>query len=250
MLFDLEMILRLLLAAVLGGVIGAEREHSNRGAGLRTHALVSTASALAMIISGHGFMEVLCPGKIVLDPSRVAAQVVSGVGFLGAGIIIFRKNTVRGLTTAASIWAVAVIGLAIGSGLYIISFGATSILCFILAVMKPMEKRFFPQRHANNLTIELNPNAVRIVADKLKIAGLKVLNMNVQAKKGANSTLKVEIIAEEKVFTTLFQQLQAIPDVYSISYRGHIMPVDGLNSEEFEEDENLDALNENESDNL
>src|SRR5580658_2662035 len=100
--FEFEVLFRLLLAALLGGLIGAEREgRLNSGAGLRTHALVSVASALVMIVSTYGFMSVLSPGKIVLDPSRVAAQVISGVGFLGAGIIIFRRNTVRGLTTAA-----------------------------------------------------------------------------------------------------------------------------------------------------
>ena len=108
-------ILRLLAAAGLGAVIGFERERLDRGAGLRTHALVSTASALVIIVSAYGFMDVVTANHtIVLDPSRIAAQVVSGIGFLGAGTIILRKNAIRGLTTAASVWAVAGIGLAAG----------------------------------------------------------------------------------------------------------------------------------------
>ena len=142
MSFNVEMILRLLLAAVLGAWIGAEREQSYRGAGLRTHALVATAAALAIIVSAYGFTQVLAAGRVILDPSRVAAQVVTGIGFLGAGIIIFRKNAVRGLTTAASIWAVAAVGLAAGSGLYIIAVGATAILSFILIGVKKIEKTF------------------------------------------------------------------------------------------------------------
>ena len=108
----LEVIIRLVVAAVLGSLIGLERERLDRGAGLRTHALVATASALIIIVSAYGFSDVLQEGRIVLDPSRVAAQVVSGIGFLGAGTIILRKNAIRGLTTAASVWAVAGIGLA------------------------------------------------------------------------------------------------------------------------------------------
>jgi len=143
---ELEMVLRLLLAAILGGLIGAERERRvNRGAGLRTHALVCTASALVMVVSAYGFSSVLAAGKVVLDPSRVAAQVVSGIGFLGAGIIIFRKNAVRGLTTAASIWAVAAIGLACGCGLYICAVAGTTIMSLILTVLKKVEQKYFPQ---------------------------------------------------------------------------------------------------------
>ncbi len=236
MIFELEMVLRVLLAALLGSVIGAERERFSAGAGLRTHALVSTSSALAMIVSSYGFMDVLNPGKIVLDPSRVAAQVVTGVGFLGAGIIIFRKNTVRGLTTAASIWAVAVIGLAVGAGLYIISFGATATLCFILTALKAVEKKFFPQTHINSLTIELQPNAIRSVADKLKTDKVRILNMNVQAKKEGKATLKVETIAEEKVFATLFQELYVMPGIETISYRGNVLPMGDWGPEELDDE--------------
>lgn len=96
-------VVRLLVAAGLGCLVGLKRDRLDRGAGLRTHALAATASALVMLVSSFGFNDVVSPGRMMLDPSRIAAQVVSGIGFLGAGTIILRKNAVRGLTTAASI---------------------------------------------------------------------------------------------------------------------------------------------------
>ena len=113
-----EVVIRLLLAAALGSVIGLERERLLWAAGLRTHMLVSVGSTLVMIVSAYGFAGVVNTPGVSLDPSRVAAQVVSGIGFLGAGTILLRQEVIRGLTTAASLWAVAAIGLAVGGGLY------------------------------------------------------------------------------------------------------------------------------------
>lgn len=123
----LEFILRIFIAAILGGVIGLEREYRAKEAGFRTHFLVALGSALFMIVSAYGFEEAaLLPGHR-LDVSRVAAQVVSGIGFIGAGTIIFHKseNVVRGLTTAAGVWVVAAIGLACGGGMYALAIAAT-----------------------------------------------------------------------------------------------------------------------------
>jgi len=243
LLFDLEMIGRLLLAAVLGGLIGAERENSYRGAGLRTHALVATAAALVIIVSAYGFNEVLAPGAVVLDPSRVAAQVVTGIGFLGAGIIIFRKNAIRGLTTAASIWAVAALGLAAGCGLYVIAIGATSILSFILIGVKKIEKTFFTQKHMDTLTIHLNTTRIRAVTDKLKRDNLKVLTMTVQANKQGHSIVKVEAIAEEKVFAAVFQELHSIPDVENVSYTGRVLSIGEGDLGDLDDDVEVDETN-------
>ena len=118
-------ILRLLVAGLLGTVIGLDREYRVKDAGFRTHFLVSLGSALIMIVSQWGFGEILREPGVGLDPSRIAAQVVSGIGFIGAGTIIFHKQIVRGLTTAASLWATAGIGLAVGSGMYIDAIAAT-----------------------------------------------------------------------------------------------------------------------------
>jgi putative Mg2+ transporter-C (MgtC) family protein len=143
MIEPLEVFLRLALAAVLGGVIGLNRSRNEWAAGMRTHMLVSVGSALAIIVSAFGFHDVLGQADVVLDPSRIAAQVVSGIGFLGAGTIMFmqREQIVRGLTTAAGLWATASIGLASGSGLYAAAVMATGVCWLILGLLKPLERR-------------------------------------------------------------------------------------------------------------
>ena len=141
MLPDWEMALRLLIAVGLGSLIGFERERLVWAAGLRTHMLVCVGSCLIMIVSAFGFAGVLGP-HVILDPSRIAAQVVTGVGFLGAGSIILRNEVVKGLTTAASLWAVSAVGLAVGGGLYLAAVVATAIILFILAGIKPIEERY------------------------------------------------------------------------------------------------------------
>src|SRR5205807_6337898 len=117
---DGHVVLRLAVAAVLGGAIGVERELRDREAGIRTHLLVSLGSALFTIVSAYGFHEFLTSGASVVraDPTRIAAQIVTGIGFLGAGAIIRQGLAIRGLTTAATLWVVAAIGLAAGAGYY------------------------------------------------------------------------------------------------------------------------------------
>ncbi|HLA59332.1 MAG TPA: MgtC/SapB family protein, partial [Puia sp.] len=115
-----EMIFRLFIAAVLGSIIGWERERRAWTAGLRTHMMVCLGAALVMLVSKFGFQDIQGHPGVILDPSRIAAQVVSGIGFLGAGTILFLRNeVVKGLTTAAGLWTVAAIGLAAGSGMFI-----------------------------------------------------------------------------------------------------------------------------------
>ena len=125
---EYEFILRIFCAAVLGGLIGLEREYRAKEAGFRTHFLVALGSAVFMIVSAYGFSDVaLSDTTGRWDVSRVAAQVVSGIGFIGAGTIIFRKaeNIVSGLTTAAGLWVTAAIGLACGGGMYVLSITTT-----------------------------------------------------------------------------------------------------------------------------
>lgn len=104
MMLNVDFMLRLLVAGILGAIIGLDREYRAKEAGYRTHFLVSLGSALIMIVSQYGFQEIIKENSVTLDPSRVAAQVVSGIGFIGAGTIILQKQIVRGLTTAAGIW--------------------------------------------------------------------------------------------------------------------------------------------------
>ena len=132
---EIDFIIRLCTAGMLGACIGIERELRAKEAGIRTHFLVALGSALMMIVSQHGFgdlMPVIGYGRF--DPSRVAAQIVSGIGFLGAGIIIFRKEAIQGLTTAAGLWVAAGIGMSVGGGMYVLGLAATvlALICFEL----------------------------------------------------------------------------------------------------------------------
>lgn len=161
MLSNLELVMRLVLAAALGSVIGFERERLSWAAGLRTHMLVCVGSTLIMIVSAFGFADVLGRSDhIVLDPSRIAAQVVSGIGFLGAGSILLRGEIVRGLTTAASLWSVAAIGLAVGGGLYVAAISATIIILIILAGIKPLERRYFTVRQRRQFALTVVSGAL------------------------------------------------------------------------------------------
>ncbi|MBR5729197.1 MAG: MgtC/SapB family protein [Prevotella sp.] len=128
-----EFVIRLLVATALGSIIGLDREYRTKAAGFRTHVLVALGSALFMIISVHGFDD-LPKDQMTLrmDPARIAAQVVTGIGFIGAGTIIFQKNVVKGLTTAAGMWVTAAIGLACGVGMYVLAIVSTLLvlICF------------------------------------------------------------------------------------------------------------------------
>jgi len=167
---EVEQVSRLVLAAALGSAIGFERERLNWAAGLRTHMLVCVGATLIMLVSAFGFADVLGSQKnTVLDPSRVAAQVVSGIGFLGAGAILMRNEVVRGLTTAASLWSVAGIGLAVGGGMYTAAISATVIILLILAGVKPLERRFIAvkQQRALSLVAEAGSVTLRGVQEAL-----------------------------------------------------------------------------------
>lgn len=154
---NVEILLRLAAAAALGSMVGFERERLLWAAGIRTHMLVCVGSCLIMIVSAYGFAGVLGQEHTVLDPSRVAAQVVSGIGFLGAGSILARGEIIKGLTTAASIWTVAAIGLAIGGGLYFAGTASTILILIILAGVKPLEEAY----RARNQSVHFRITAER-----------------------------------------------------------------------------------------
>src|ERR1700712_2352544 len=120
-------LIELFVAFGLTALIGLEREIQGKAAGLRTQSIVGTSAALILLISKYGFADVLSPGYVEVDPSRVAAQIVSGIGFLGAGLIITRRGAVHGLTTAAAIWECAGIGMAAGSGLLLLAVTVTAL---------------------------------------------------------------------------------------------------------------------------
>lgn len=147
-------VLRLVLALVFGALVGLEREGAMRAAGIRTHALVSLGSCLVIIVSAFGFADILGTRAVGLDPSRIAAQVVSGIGFLGAGAILFRKEIVQGLNTAASIWVVAAIGLACGGGLLLEAGVVTLFTVGIQILLRPVHMHFHRTTALHVLLIE------------------------------------------------------------------------------------------------
>lgn len=149
-----EIVLRLSLAAFFGGLVGLERERKNWAAGLRTHMLVCVGASLTMMVSAYGFADILGAKNVTLDPSRIAAQVISGIGFIGAGTILFlREGIIRGLTTASGLWTVAAVGLATGGGMYFAALVTTVLAIIILWILQPLEKRFLSRFHQKTLRI-------------------------------------------------------------------------------------------------
>ena len=143
------------LALVLSALIGLEREIRQKSAGLRTYTLVGLASALIMLVSKYGFTDLLAQGRVVLDPSRMAAQIVSGIGFIGGGVIFVRKDLVRGLTTATTIWVTAAVGMACGGGLPLLAVAVTAANFVVVFGFRPLERLLPKSRWA--------PSSLRVI---------------------------------------------------------------------------------------
>lgn len=221
-MFEQE-VLRLLVAAGLGAVIGFERERLDRGAGLRTHALVCVASALLTVISAYGFEDVLRANRTVaIDPTRIAAQIVTGIGFLGAGLIVLRKNTVYGLTTAASVWAVAAIGMAVGAGMYLPAVITTALMLVILLGLKPLEQRFFPRKSSQPFTIRILRQQVPIATIETSVHdyGLDLRRLKLQpGEQDDESLITLELHGRRaSSISQLAEHLRGIPGVREVSY--------------------------------
>lgn len=188
---QLEFFGRLLLAGVCGAVVGYERKRNMKEAGVRTHFIVSMAAALVMLVSKYGFMDVagMFPGHQV-DVSRVAASIVSGVGFLGAGIIFVRKYTINGLTTAAGIWATSAIGMAIGAGMYIVGImGTLTILLAQVFLHRRWSFLRIPSTEQFRLVIADTPEAVKNVQEILQEKEIEILNIKMEVSENGYVTL-------------------------------------------------------------
>ena len=199
MLSEYEMVLRLISAAFLGGLIGIERERLNWTAGLRTHMLVCMGASLIMLVSQYAFHQVVYEGLINLDPSRVAAQVVSGIGFLGSGTILFQKNVIRGLTTAASLWAVAAVGLAVGGGLYVAAITTTVLILVILAGLKPIERRFIKKNQSVGLRFTAKNGLISITLIQEMLSNL---NLSFESTR-----MQIERAGDKEIFFLIFKPI-------------------------------------------
>ncbi len=215
-------LLRVLGALLCGAILGLERERLERAAGLRTHALVAVSSCLVMIVSTYGFADVMYVSQVSLDPSRVAAQVVSGIGFLGAGVIIFRKNTVSGLTTAASIWSAAGVGLACGGGLFRAAAITMVAILLIQVVLRFFEHRFFAHHLPSTITLRVAKGVGRITEiERLVLAShLPLRGLRLRAGRAED---RIELAlgnAREAAVLTLLASLSVVDGVRTVVYRG------------------------------
>lgn len=226
---DYEMItIRLVMAALLCGVIGFERESKQQPAGFRTHLLVGMSSALMMILSITGFDAFLTTkyeGFIQLDPARIPSYVISGIGFLGAGTIIVHRGSVRGLTTAASIWTAAGIGLVVGAGMYYAATLATVISLTTLYALGKVEQLYLSRKRLQKLTIiaESKTNTLSDITQVIQSHGLEIIDFAMDDVKtydsrtlskysfsirGGNLQQEIELVAA----------LEGIEAVYKIKY--------------------------------
>ncbi|MCH4285134.1 MULTISPECIES: MgtC/SapB family protein [Bacillota] len=212
---QVELLCRIIIAGICGGIIGYERKNRNKEAGIRTHMIVALGASLIMIVSKYGFADILGEQGIALDPSRIAAQIVTGVGFLGAGMIFMRKNTISGLTTAAGIWATSAIGMSIGSGLYLLGI-VTTVLIVVIQII--LHGRLLKETYKDEISFLLkkDKNAVQDLQKQLESMHIEILNIEI---KKHNEFYMVEMVVSlpENYHATemlkLFQHCDYIEEV-------------------------------------
>ncbi|AZK45671.1 MgtC/SapB family protein [Paenibacillus lentus] len=178
-----DLSLRIVISLVLGGLIGLEREWHNHPAGFRTHILVCVGATLIMLLSIYGFGDFANEYNVRMDPARLAAQVVSGIGFLGAGAIIRNGSSISGLTTAASIWVVAAIGLCVGAGFFFGAVLVTVLVIIILVLLNEFEKSFHNRRSRNEVTLRIinTEGGVARIVELFEKEGLHIVHMSLEA---------------------------------------------------------------------
>lgn len=213
---EFEILIRLALAAVLGMIVGYERERQNQPAGLRTHAILAIGSCLAMTISINLAMQFV-PAVPNGDPARLAAQVVSGIGFLGAGAILRYGTNVKGLTTATSLWTIAIVGLAVGAGHYFSAIGTTIALLIVLIILNVLEKKYVRVYQTINVVVTAhgNPALVEILLEIFKGLKKKVISLGVEANP-VKQDLTVSVVVktlENDPMIDIREAIEAIPGV-------------------------------------
>ncbi len=213
-----ELLWRLGLALVLSTVIGLEREWRQKSAGLRTYTLVGLGSALFLLVSEFGFFDELERGEVVLDPSRVAAQIVSGIGFIGGGLIFVRRDSVRGLTTAAGVWLVAAVGMAAGAGLAVLAVAST--LAYLLVTTTyPLLARRLPRSgfapSPLRITYHDGRGVLREALARVTSAGFDVSDVSFDRDEHDRVTVAVEVRGREPL-TGLVTELGELDGVVSV----------------------------------
>lgn len=219
---QIDWLLRILVAALCGGAIGYERATQRKSAGIRTHMVVAVASALFMIVSKYGFFDLLSMHDIALDPSRIAAQIVTGISFIGAGTILVRKEQISGLTTAAGVWATAAIGMAVGAGMYLIGIISTVFLFLIQILFHDdtfinfiiLHVRFTVQVDANN-----HPGILDELKDFLSKNEVEQISMKIIDVTSDRIIVNVDgIIKNRKDENDIILALEKNSDVHRVNY--------------------------------
>lgn len=215
-----EILTRLFAAAFFGAIVGLERERKQWStAGLRTHMMVCVGSCLIMMVSAFGFSDILTQDKVVLDPSRVAAQVVSGIGFIGAGTIVLLKQThIKGLTTAAGLWTVAAIGLAAGGGMYFAAGITTVIALVILWALKPLERKLVPRAAQKylQLTVMSSGNIEELIGKLLLNRQISEAHTNINRLRNEINVHIVFNNMDEKEFAGIIAEMQSDKEVKEV----------------------------------
>lgn len=225
-LWYMDVVVRLALATILGLIVGIERERREHSAGMRTHAVVSVGSAMFMLVSTFGFPLVPAGVDFRFDPGRIAAQVVSGIGFLGAGVIFTRRNTVHGLTTAASVWAVCGIGLASGGGLYIVAVAGTAFMLIIQGGLRSLESRVFPHRETRHrITVEGDHALGLMPMIRERLASADVTLRSIEFDRDTKDGVDREMIqltldaTSTGEIVALINHLDAVPGITHVSWQ-------------------------------
>ena len=224
----LEILLRLSVAAILGAVIGLERESTEHGAGLRTQALVALGSSLFTIISAFGFVSFLGAPHMQVDPTRIASYVVAGIGFLGAGSIFMARTQerVRGLTTAASVWLVAAVGMACGVGLLLEATAATIMALIILVGLRFAEQYLLHRQvsGAQHLHIEatsLSGPLFSQIYDTCTHASVTIESLKVHAEQELDTIEVICHILDTATLAQVIDKLRALPEVHAVHTHLH-----------------------------
>jgi len=211
-----EILIRLGLAAVLGMIVGFERERQNQPAGLRTHAILAIGSCLAMTISINLSMQFQSEG-LIGDPARIAAQVVSGIGFLGAGAILRYGTNVKGLTTATSLWTVAMVGLAVGAGHYFSAAGTTIALLIVLVLLNVLEKRAIHTYQTISVVVTAHDNPALLESLMEMFHGLKknVISLGIEENTLEQDTTVTMVVKtrENDPMTDIRKAIEVIPGI-------------------------------------
>lgn len=220
-LSGLETILRLLAAGALGGAIGFEREFSDQPAGFRTHILVSLGSALFTMVGAYGLGDLLLRDDVRFDPTRIAAQIVTGIGFLGAGAILQRGIRVRGLTTAAALWVTAAIGMAAGFGYWSGAVATTVISLIALYVLKLVQRRYLRTMRANiHMTLEAD-HGFNLGRFEQTVADSGAALQKVAMTRTEHGHQLAVTLSTSKGFShdTLVREVSALPGVEKVDWR-------------------------------